>query len=233
MHQIIFIPGEPERLEAAERLAEVGLIDHRERSFAIPAPPGLLPEELRLDDNPDEPPGVVCFWVDSNWSIPPSARHGFCWLSAVEWGQFPADRYYIGFDPDAKPTPIELLRMDPIQGEPILLGDGNRWIIPTPKTTGHILFARDGAMGMAVPPRLAEFWHRVMTFSEDLSERKGVYDVSEAFNLALSALNVNYRLPREMLGTLELLTSSSTGTLARMVSALTQQTATMTSPSSN
>lgn len=208
---LVYLPGfagadvQPE----FERLGLTELLDRSVTAIATPlaasGPDGGSGKLVTFDaiGLPDTPR-----YVDLNtqeWrAAPPDPDH-----------ELPAGRYWLGYVKAAKPTPVELQRSELCDGDPVVLRDGNRWVIPIedylPRrltidpTTGHEV--------RAVPERHREFanWTNALfeLFLSDgftkVMEKEVVITIPRGLSYAALALAKNYRVNLAVVDLLELI----------------------------
>lgn len=86
---------------------------------------------------PDGGRGMTCQWKRANDAInaPPGIPDAFEWHASppITLGdeKLPKGSYWIGFHPEHKPGPVELVRKTTFRGHPVMLCDGNKWQIPS------------------------------------------------------------------------------------------------------
>lgn len=227
---LVYLPGfagadvQPE----FERLGLTELLDRSVTAIATPlaasGPDGGSGKLVTFDaiGLPDTPR-----YVDLNtqeWrAAPPDPDH-----------ELPAGRYWLGYVKAAKPTPVELQRSDLCDGEPVLLRDGNQWVVPIADYLPKRLVINDatGNEERQVPKRHAEFvqwanllydWFLSDGFAKLSGEKKEVV-IPRGLTFAAMALEKNYRINRLLVDMLELmedyeafeLTKVATGLAASM-----------------
>ena len=144
------------------------------------------------------------------------------------WQQFGG--VWIGFDESNKPKPEDLLRSDSYSSWPVNMGDQRAWNIPVLRVleTGSILpdqqimiLNEDGKFTAAIKKEFLEFGERIGKIWEELAERFQLYadedngrfsftiNIEQDSEIICEALSFNYRISREEISLLELLTSDS------------------------
>ncbi len=140
-----------------------------------------------------------------------SGKTGF-YPDMQEW--VAVDDYYVGVDRDTI-TPSDLARPEIVDGHFVRLEDGNEWLIPCARVfpsgtrlPESLILGPDGQLVSEVLPRFAEFSKdadRVYDFF------LGEYDIlqGDAWNIAVKALNINYRIDKHEVSLLKLLTTTN------------------------
>lgn len=203
MHHVVFVPGVG---PARNKLAECGLRTH----FIEGVTTGQEIEERRFA--PNEQQGIVIQWSpDGPMALDFDAIE---WTPAVAVEGREAERYWVGVIPDSLPAPPELAKQTCVPGRFVQLNE-RRWCIPSLSQLPIAYQATDNGWGFVVPPELATYWDLCGSVREQLEQAEGgeVFDAADACDLVTMALNINYRMPRELVGVLGLLTSGESGTL--------------------
>ncbi len=132
-----------------------------------------------------------------------------CWV-----GPFPfadkSDRwhgktYWIGMHADAQPGPIDLLRNEVVEGQQVVLEDGNPWMVPSARLAPRGIVGRNGSLIFKPLERFANLYadfERLGALFRDMGERHTAGEkklVAETHYLTLcpiiaDALSANYRI---------------------------------------
>lgn len=167
---------------------------------------------------PEGPTGTRC--VHWTWPRPGEpADHNYdpdsqIWMPAVAWDGRPAGRYWIGYD-KAKPLgPEQLKRSKQLPGSWVVAGDGNRWLIPSVSTLPCDWVPGNGGWTRELPEEYQPLSIAAseMAFRVTNSEAGTLLD-NEIFDFVLRFLQLNYRLPRELLGKIRLFNDSNAAEL--------------------
>lgn len=193
MHFQIFIP---KTRDMWPELSEVGLGD-------------LAPNahHVELATGPGNVAGRLFSW--------PTVEHpqnnylpGSEWIPAAADGERPAGRYLVGIRTDSPPTPGDLARERQYDGDDILLGDGNRWLIPAACQLPQAMTLQpDGRIALTVRQQFEDFWKRSeQWFRWYIGYREGL-DFSDAdlWHYAIESLGLNYRIVPELVSHLGLI----------------------------
>jgi len=170
-------------------------------------------------NGPDGKEGVVL--ADSP-SVP---RIGY-FQDEQTWRQIPGTEAWVGMFANDRPKPDDLARREPLPGHPVVLGDGQTWIVPAARNAsavdGQVLFLEaipraldlddDGKWIPGEPlERYRPLWEAVTKYLAVLTEVVAD-ETDEAFRFEIDdqgpidALAVNYRLGRAECVLLGLLT---------------------------
>lgn len=203
MRFAIYIPGDGRA--AVDKLTEVGLGHLRGNAAGISTPVG-----------PDNGPGVVFSWPTNDPRsviayLPDSQE----WIPAVQSGDLPAGRYWVGFTKQSMPTPQDLAWANQFEGGGVVLGDRYEWMIPAagmlPK---DVVLQPDGRPVEEVQLQYRDFWEMSQPWFEwmaslDFDNPPTVDWCSEAWALILRAIGMNYMITPEVVSHLRLINSST------------------------
>lgn len=152
------------------------------------------------------------------------------WPDEQTWGQATHGRYWIGYETDAPPRPIDLTRKEIIGGHEIELGDGNKWQVPVARRFDggtmlpqSLILGPDGELVTEALPRYAKFGRLAEKlfeqFQRDAQIQSGEAVVEDdlpepithdqLWATAVEALNLNYRVTGEEISILRLLRTSN------------------------
>lgn len=203
MHHVVFVP-------------KLGRLQDKLESCGLGADfidGGTWAKELTDKESPTGEPGMMIVWDHLNAPSASDAK-SLAWRPAVEHEGRPEGRYLVGVDPDNLPTPLELIRTNQVPGRRVQLGM-HSWVIPSLGQFPLNLYPGNGGPLYTVARQLTQYWERAGIVRKVLLDANegDTIDVSAAFDLVIDALNLNYRMPRELVGPLELLTSGINGTL--------------------
>ena len=161
--------------------------------------------------------GVLVYWppVSMPWRTPNLNHYAqWHWTAAVPdpEGGLPAGRFWMGRNPGEPVTPEDLARRDQFAGLDVLLDDGQKWHLPVPRMLPHRLrldetgrHVRKIAEPYEVYFDLATQFQRALLLAG--SALRHELHVSDAWRLAVMGLGFNYRLNRDIVDWLELLTT--------------------------
>ena len=201
-HYLVYVPGEHVRAataDGAHPLAHVGLPDHAAGAFAV-----------ALADGPDGKGGQLYAWVAG------TARHRLHynadeqdWIPAVPHHDQPAERYWIGFWKDSPVTPRDIMRPRTTPGTELPIGK-HAWRIPAADLLPAVAaFMPDGTWATEVEDEYREYRSAVETIRLTLAAGYEDMELADIFSFDLQALQVNYRLPREVAQHMRVLTTES------------------------
>lgn len=178
--------------------------------------------QQRRPPRSDEPAGIAPvgsgfiagIWRDGAGEIQlDPARQTWAWVAAE--GERP--EYAVGFWTDNPPRPATLLRDDPIDGEPVTLGDGQTWQIPTarlpPNKTRLPLVLKwvGGPETGEVVTQVVPAWKWLWDLAADVWNRwftNQVGATSVDYLMAVRVLGANYRVGPVECSLLGLLTTT-------------------------
>lgn len=190
---LIYLPGRPSA-QAAD-LAAVGLGDLLDSS-AVSA--------FTVDRGPDGGGGSIAYWGDEIPSIDDytferakGRKEGAgCWLGKPKQGQL---------------GPAHLARKKQQIGADVLLADGQAWSVPIARQLPLLLGMDDsGAWTGVVAPQYRAFYEAAWSALEWLApggDNLRRVDAQAGADFAASALSINYRVNRDVIALLGLLTS--------------------------
>lgn len=124
-------------------------------------------------------------------------------------GKYAAGRAWIGWDREQRPGPAQLARRQQLSGEWMTLRDGNAWLVPIirqlPKFMG---LDDDGSVSGLLEPAYQEFYDDSLRVFSEFVEKNGkiTIDWERAFSYSVRALAMNYRVSRDVVARLGLLT---------------------------
>lgn len=175
------------------------------------------PEAAGVQGGPDGGSGMVlCQAPDT------TVRVGYYpddqqWIHVAETPAGPPHEYWIGFAPDAPPTPAGLARMKQLAGHMIPMGDGHEWRIPTaillPKA---YVFTPGAGWSCTLDEVYSWLWAEAERVQKAYAEAAAGVKQGETFivrvdpeDVALAArlLALNYRVSEFELSALRVLTS--------------------------
>ena len=217
MHYCIFIPGV--RGYSDDHLRKVGLDTLADCGI-----------EWSETIGPNNQPGMMGTWRQHSPEIinPPSDAQAI-----PKWRSF-NDAYWIGWDPDRPPMPVELARKEQFTANPVILGDGNIWMIPVAQRLPHKHRLSPDGIGWVrrISRQYEEFYeqaqrHMLSIFrdldildiaqgarlSENLSqeELKATHTIhlTECDRFCADALAINYRMHMSVIDVLDLFDDQS------------------------
>ena len=160
--------------------------------------------------------GVMCTWYDMphNTGENRERRADYLpdeqtWTPAAPVNGLEAGRYWVGVWNDKPPLPIDLKRSKGIKGNPVTLGDGRDWSVPTLKQIPRA-FARNSETGEIEARPAAEyqsFAEYVDSWFQEAMGDDGYKTFEEYYELAVYLLRTNYRITEELIGQMGLLTT--------------------------
>jgi hypothetical protein len=190
---LIYLPGRPSA-QAAD-LAAVGLGDLLDAA-AVSA--------FTVDRGPDGGGGSVAYWGDEMPSLddytfePAKGRKegAPCWLGKPKEGKL---------------GPADLARKKQQLGADVLLADGQAWCVPIARQLPLLLGLDDsGAWTGVVAPQYRAFYEAAWSALEWLApgaDNLRRVDAQAGADFAASALSINYRVNRDVIALLGLLTT--------------------------
>lgn len=215
-HYLVYVPRE--HCEAAQQLdatrsplEHVGLADHVAGAFS-----------LAVADGPDNKGGTLFAWQPNNGAVRLHYRADEQdWIPAVPRYDQPAERYWLGFWRDSPVTPRDILRPRTTPGTELAIGE-HSWRIPSAEMLPAVAaFMPDGEWATEVEPAYREYWSAVESLRLTLLAGREEMELAEMFEFCLQALSVNYRLAREVLGHLQVLSTESAPRILRTAIGLT------------
>lgn len=215
MHYQIYLPGkrtgDGEYLEAAGLGHLRGGEEYWETSTGPDGTGGMI-VTWPLDD-----PGYLFGYYpdEQEWLVGPNgkpkAESG--WQQSKDLEPLSASGsplYYCGFWGGRPPTPLELGKPPGVPGMEIMLGDGNRWVVPVAELLPKDVIFKAGSPQAVVKQQFEKFWDEstrwVGWFLEADPEREIPESfIPDLFEYVLRALSLNYRIVPELVTQLRLL----------------------------
>lgn len=207
MPPFVYIPGA--RSVNAELLQRIGLADLGKgyNRFDVPS------------NGPDGRWGMCIFWHgNGRRRLPNLNEHPkWDWTPAVPdpERELEAGRFWMGRVPGEPIEPADLARPRQFDGLPALLDDGQLWQVPIARQLPHKmrLDPQTGQHTRSVCDEFRAYYDLAMTFWQALINvgsplRKDLH-VSDAWNLAVMGLALNYRLNRDLIDWLGLCTTDT------------------------
>lgn len=191
-HFQIYLPGQ--RGQNPQMLAAAGL-------------PDLIAGAEYLDEaqGPDGRGGVIVAWrkpTDHRMGFKPAEQ---LWLPAVPRGDLQAGRYQVGLWNDRPPTPADLQRPYATKGRFIRFGDGREWLMPEArKLPADMVRADDGSWQFVVQRNYHDFWLESLRWLQWWSSQPTSFVYADVADFVERGLQVNYRLPTELISHLKL-----------------------------
>jgi hypothetical protein len=197
MHFLLYLPGS-NRGADPKALAAVGL-----DSLAQGA-------EFTASAGPDGGEGQLVTWGTSHRPAKavyaPDEQE---WIQSVPLNGHPAGRYWVGLWRGKYPTPDELLRPDYHKGFGAMLGDGNVWELPRAwELPGDMVRGQSGLYEVVIQRRFHEFFVGVHAWKMRFDAHgagEATFNWPDLADFVEMALQINYRLPTELVGHLRLL----------------------------
>ncbi len=152
--------------------------------------------------------GLLCFWREKgefgkHFLYQPTEQ---TWIPAVPYDGLPAARYFVGIQNDSPPTPNDL-RYANHPGHSFVLGNGQSWTFPLLGMLDRAFKYRDDGQIEWEPimrfKRLCETAENIRLQFRD-SEEGEIIPLETVVDVLTQALQVNYRLTRELVSHLEL-----------------------------
>lgn len=184
------------------------------------------PEFIDVDGGgPDEGHGACAYWTD--WERPDMApRPPGVHLDRQTWQPARprpdgsgAGRFWLGCENARPVTPPDVQRSRSFDGEAIELADGQRWRIPKARLLPHTMELDERGQLAAQPePRFAEYCRQsalalgqIMAWSAagQADQLPEGWTNLAAFDFCCLALSINYRVNRDLIAWLRLLTTSN------------------------
>lgn len=207
MHYQLFIPN-MKTLDPA-KLADLGLPGFEK---------GAQWHELSAEQSPCEKLGVLVTYPKPGGPIHQNHINTDRqeWIPAASDGM--ADdrvgRYWMGFWKDDPATPEDLLLPGAVGGRNngVLMGDGNRWLIPSIAYLNmDFVLSPDGRYTQQIPERFTDYvWGIMALFNRNGDEMQARFDVEELFPHIIRGLKFNYRLTSEVAFHLRLFNTQTT-----------------------
>lgn len=195
MHYQLFIPDG--RGSDPQNLVGVGLGDFVAGAEFLDVPP---------DRSPTEGPGVLVAWRRPGANEIGINKDRQRWLPAIQAGDLPAGRYWVGFWNEHPLTPADLKRPYQYRGKSLELGDGETWLIPEAHKLPHdMILQDDGSYRFELQRQFHDYGLDVQAAIEQLSANDMRYSPADAANLIARALRLNYRFTPEVQNDLRLI----------------------------
>lgn len=193
-HYLIYIPGDG--TANPKKLVQVGLADHVTNAFGVPTRTG-----------PDGKCGTIFYWQhgQQNGYFPDLQT----WVPAVESAGLPADRYWVGIQNASRPQPREMERHDRCDGQLLVLGDNQQWLVPSASRIPHRLrLNKKGKAEYQPDESHMAYWKEAtkwfLTLLEIEVKGQTVLLDTEIWEYLFLALTQNYRLTKEVVNHLDL-----------------------------
>lgn len=221
---LVYIPQGSTADKPQEQLVRVGLGPLLDRSV------DPLLTEIRT--GPDGGAGVLVTF--DGIGLPPTPREFNAstqtWGEAPPAGELPKGRFWLGYVNGAKPTAGELQRAELFDGEPVILRDGNGWLIPISELLPKLL-QLDPNSGVEVRTvddchrEFAEFANAIFElFMSDgfrqLVEKERRISIPRGMTFAAMALAKNYRVTVEVIDLLKLVGEMEAFEIARVATGM-------------
>jgi hypothetical protein len=124
------------------------------------------------------------------------------------------DTYWLGVDRDDF-SPSDIERGELIDGHLVTLEDGNKWLIPVARVfpigtrlPEALILGPGGELVSEVLPRFAQF-SKDADRAYDALTGEGELSIADAWEIAVKALSLNYKLDRQEVSLLHLLTTTN------------------------
>lgn len=135
------------------------------------------------------------------------------WESAKKCGERPAGAFWIGIEQDRPPRPDDLAREKRFAGSDIVLEDGNSWRVAAVEQLPHLLgIDAAGDVVETVRADYREFYEAANQVFTWLAN--DAIPHADGFDFCCRALAVNYRLNRDVIDFLGLLSTEQLGPIA-------------------
>ncbi len=175
-----------------------------------------------LEHGPDGGNGVLCYWEHMN---SPERNHEPAivdttrqeWRPAKANGDQQAGRYWIGWDKSRPVRPSDILRRRSHVSTPVILEDGNEWLIPIAKQLPQVLGLDErGMVAGRIKDQYREFWDqswKVLDWFQPREDGTCAVPYTEGFEFCCLALSVNYVVNRDIVDALGLIGTGDNGGL--------------------
>jgi hypothetical protein len=205
---LVYLPGSTGN-NGGDELKRVGLAELLDRSVSPIATPIVTA-------GPDGGGGRLITFDSPNLPATPTNIDMATqeWKPAPPSGELPAGRYWLGYVKDQRPTPAELQRADLCDGEPVILRDGNQWVVPIADYLPKRLTVdpSSGKEVREVAERHRAFVHWADSLYEyflsdgfaAMLEKDLVVQIPDGLAGVAMALAKNYRVNRDVVDLLEL-----------------------------
>jgi len=124
------------------------------------------------------------------------------------WKEISNGKYWIGYETENPPRPIDLEREEMVDGHRVELEDGCEWLVPTALSFAHgtslpqsLVLGPDGEIVTEVVPRFAKLWKKAEWLFEEFrkdwdknTEGASNVPLQEGWGIAVEALSVNYKI---------------------------------------
>lgn len=133
------------------------------------------------------------------------------------WKKCYGGKYWIGYEKDNRPGPLELAKTIQVDGYPNFLSDKNEWVLPSAKALPSYLgIDEDGNRQKRLKPEyknLSELGEKVFkAYKYEISKEEITEEIrltaEESYEIAIECLQVNYRIGPYEVDALELMTPS-------------------------
>lgn len=150
-------------------------------------------------------------------------------ISVAKWHEVTGfDNILMCIDPENRPGPKDLTGKNIYTGHPVMLADGNEWLIPAARhLPREVRYDETGWNEGAVTPEHKIFFDKSLRVWDDfikLSEKKPTeelsVDVKEGYEIAAMALSIHYRVRAPEISLLGLFTSGTSGNQADVLRAI-------------
>ncbi len=207
---LIYVPGGCQRDRSG--LREIGLDAYDDDGVTLHATDAI-------SETPDGGMGVLFYWTARGArnlvaSIPQTSLTTQTWRPCVADGELPAGRAWVGWTTDEPPRANDLARAKQQGGDLLALDDvthGEEWLIPVARQLPRkVTFDDAGEVnGSIVSEKFSEFWDATWKAAEMFTPTDGGFeaDYKEALNYCALALGINYRIGRDLVAGLGLLTT--------------------------
>ena len=201
---LYYVPGHRNVILRADKWEELA----REKGF-WEAVRGTMPECRGVEANgPDAKsggPGIgMCFRAGEGVDVDGEAALGV-YLNQQRWVKGPDGKYWVGMFKESPPSPTELMRADALGGNPMVLKDGQEWVVPValyaidrmygvPRILG---ITEEGEEVMEVEGRYRPFFEMATQFLEDVMKKESDGSLESTVDmkeLSTLALTTNYHV---------------------------------------
>lgn len=203
----------------------------RERGLGDLLDSSVDPVPVATTKGPDGGAGMLVTFCGAI-PLPPPAYDAVTqeWLEAPADGEQQRGRYWLGYVKTAKPTAHDLQRGTLIDGEPVLLADGQQWIVPCCEYAPKRL-TRDTETGretkvVASDHKLWVDWSNALfqTFVSNsfqvLVEKDRVVQIPNGLGYAALCLTKNYRVNMDAIDLLQLVGEYEAFEIARVATGM-------------
>lgn len=170
---------------------------------------GINLECRGVDSGPDGLNGCII-------SETPGARIGY-YPDDQEWCESENGAYWIGFFKTAKPCPNDLARKEQYGGHLVKLADGSEWLVPVVRILcggtslpQAVKWGKNGEIIQEILPQYVELCRVGEEISEHVLEHGTISGTTEYLaNIAVSALQINYKIGKWEASALSILTTTN------------------------